>query len=90
VANNTCNYNTVGIRLGWSDYNTIDSNTCLGNTEHDILEEYVSEETVFDESGTEASGSGVLLLLGFVGYTGFVVITLLAALILGKRVSKGE
>lgn len=80
VANNTCNYNRVGIYLLDPHSNTVVNNTFLGNTEHDLLKDFTPKK--FD---TE-----VLMLVGSVGYAGFVVITLLVGLIVGKRVSKGE
>jgi parallel beta-helix repeat protein len=47
VANNTCNNNWIGIYLGsgCESSNIILDNTCSGNTEHDIFEEYGTEET---------------------------------------------
>jgi len=83
VANNTCNYNRVGIYLIDPHSNTVINNTLLGNIEHDILEEFYTGED--DPEVPE-----VLLLIASAGYMGFIVITLLVGLIVGKRISKGE
>jgi parallel beta-helix repeat protein len=59
VVNNTCNNNEVGIYLYYSHQNTMADNICLDNTEHDIFQEFVTEE--FDPI--------VLLLIGLIGIT---------------------
>jgi parallel beta-helix repeat protein len=86
VANNTCNYNRAGIELNDSYPNVVVNNTFLGNTEHDIVGEYITEE---DE--TEQSDPVVLLLIGFVSYVGRIgIIPLVGIWIVAKRGSKGE
>jgi parallel beta-helix repeat protein len=63
LVNNICNYNRIGIRLDDSYPNVVVNNIFLGNTEHDILGEYITEE-----EGTEGFDSVFLLLIGpFVG-----------------------
>ena len=82
VANNTCNYNRVGIYLLDPHSNTVVNNTFLGNTEHDIFEDFTPRKL-----DTEV----VLRSIGFFSSMGLITVTLLAAgLFVGKRVSKGE
>ncbi|MHA2143458.1 MAG: right-handed parallel beta-helix repeat-containing protein [Candidatus Thorarchaeota archaeon] len=57
VANNNCNYNDIGILIEDSYLNVVVNNTFLGNTEHDIVGEYMTEEAVLV----------VFLLIGFLG-----------------------
>jgi parallel beta-helix repeat protein len=63
VANNICNNNRIGIYLDdESDFNTVENNTFSGNTEHDVLGEYMTEE-----DGTEEFDPVFLLPIGFAG-----------------------
>ncbi|MFW9965260.1 MAG: nitrous oxide reductase family maturation protein NosD [Candidatus Sifarchaeia archaeon] len=77
VVNNTCNGNTFGIYIGGTCGwpNIMVDNICLDNTENDISDESLSE---------------VLLSTMFVGFLGFIGITIVGGLIVGNRVSKGE
>ena len=58
-------------------------NTYLNNNEQDIVEEFYTRED-------SPEVPKVLLLFEFAGFTGFIVIALLAGLIVGKRVSVVE
>ena len=87
VAGNTCDGNRIGIWLYDSHQNTVVHNTLQKNAEHDILEEFVTEEFVTEEFEAEEFDPTLLL---FVGFMGFIVITLLGGLIVGNRLSKGE
>jgi parallel beta-helix repeat protein len=60
--NNTCNNNRIGIYLYDLGSNTVENNTFSGNTEHDILEEFETEEFV-------AIDPVVLLVVGLAGIT---------------------
>jgi len=90
ISNNTGHNNVIGIYLHESYSNTVANNTFWGNRGHDVDGEYITEESEIEESGTEESDSGVLLFIGFVGLGEFILITLLAGLIAGKRLSKRE
>jgi parallel beta-helix repeat protein len=93
VTTNTCNNNRIGISLGEGIVysNLVWDNTCLDNTEHDILGEFETEEDETEEYDPEAPEvPEVLLLIGSVGYMGLIAITLLGGLIVGNRVSKRE
>ncbi len=59
--------NVNGIDIVYSDHNTVANNTFVGNTEHDILGEYMTEEDETEEDETEGSGPEVLLFIGFAG-----------------------
>jgi parallel beta-helix repeat protein len=69
VANNTCNYNRIGIYLLDPHSNTVVNNSFLGNTEHDILEDFAAKK--FDTED--------LLFIGFVGVIGLAGIIMLGA-----------
>ena len=45
VEYNTCNNNRIGIYIYVLGSNTVENNTFLGNTEHDIFEEPGTEES---------------------------------------------
>jgi parallel beta-helix repeat protein len=84
VANNTCNNNRVGIYLLDPHSNTVVNNIFLGNTEHDLLEDFTPRK--FD--------TDVLVSIGFFGLMGFAGIIMLGAgwrmVKLSRLESKGE
>ena len=83
LADNTCNSNTIGIYLLASYSNTVVNNICLSNTERDMLEEFDTREDDNIRIGN------ILLLIQFVAFIEFIIITLLGGIwIVVKRVSK--
>jgi parallel beta-helix repeat protein len=76
VVNNSCNYNRVGIYIYFLGSNTVANNTCLGNTEHDIIEEsYAGElaakEYVAREFVWFLAGAGMILVVSVIALTQF-------------------
>ena len=86
LSDNTFNSNDIGIYLRNSDSNTLANNNC-SNNRIDIYKREVTYERIILGDGFD---SGVLLSIGFVGFIEFLAITLLAGLIVGKRVSMVE
>jgi parallel beta-helix repeat protein len=70
ISGNTCNYNTIGIYSG-DPSNIVADNTCLGNTEHDIFGNYITEKTGTGEAGTEEFNPIGFL---FVGFSGIIIL----------------
>jgi parallel beta-helix repeat protein len=86
VVNNICNNNRIGIYLGYGCvYSTwLVDNTYQGNTEYDLLKEIEDGE---DEPDVREN----LQLTGFVGWIGFITLTLLGVgWIMFKRLTKTE
>jgi parallel beta-helix repeat protein len=83
VVNNICNNNRIGIYLGYGCvYSTwVVDNTYLDNNEYDL----------YKEIGAGEDGPENPQLIGFVGWIGFITVTLLGGgWIVGKRLSTGE
>ena len=76
VTYNTCNNNRIGIYIYSLGSNTVADNTCLGNTEHDIvneseLEELAHQEFVAREFAWLLGGLGMTLVVSVIVFVQF-------------------
>jgi parallel beta-helix repeat protein len=81
ISTNICNNNRIGICLHESPSNTGSNNICLDNTEHDILGELETEESVSDQIAHQEyvakqfvwflAGSGMILVVSVIALVQF-------------------
>ncbi|NHJ12591.1 MAG: hypothetical protein EAX95_02900 [Candidatus Thorarchaeota archaeon] len=78
VESNTCNNNSIGIFLYESENNIVTNNTFSGNTEYDILGEFVTTESVIEEDLTVEEFLGGELVLSIAGCGMLLVVSVIA------------
>ena len=73
VVDNICNNNEIGIYLDdESEFNTVENNTFSGNTEHDIVDEWLAHrEYVAKQFMWFLAGCGMILVVSVVAFVKF-------------------